>query len=97
MQVAAQQLDQFQHSGGAGGDDTLQQQFPPATRTATEMVSRCTSIPTYLLPLSMRMHLVVESCGLIHRQLTPQGRPFIMHRKTGNLTLINTNYTESGR
>ena len=26
----------------------------------------------------MRVLLVVESCGLIHRQLTPQGRPFIM-------------------
>src|SRR5207253_2011304 len=54
--------------------------FPRLSRTATEMVSRCTSRPTYLLPLSMRVLLVVESCGFIHRQLTPQGRPFIMRR-----------------
>jgi len=54
--------------------------FPLLSQTATEMVSRCTSRPTYLLPLSMRVLLVVESCGLIHRQLTPQGRPFIMRR-----------------
>src|SRR5579864_2748444 len=60
--------------------------FPRPSQTATEMVSRCTSRPTYLLPLSMRVLLVVESCGLIHRQLTPQGRPFIMRRKRQNLT-----------
>src|SRR5580765_1580109 len=57
--------------------------FPRLSQTATEMVSRCTSRPTYLLPLSMRVLLVVESCGLIHRQLTPQGRPFIMRRDIG--------------
>src|SRR4051812_33459085 len=57
--------------------------FPRLSRTATEIVSRCTSRPTYLLPLSMRVLLVVESCGFIHRQLTPQGRPFIMRLVIG--------------
>jgi hypothetical protein len=41
--------------------------------------------------------LVVESCGLIHRQLTPQGRPFIMRLVIGKpetLPLTNTDYTD---